>query len=349
MSMSGHTSDQGYVGFLLEVKARIRQGQLRALQAVNKELLALYWDLGESIHRKQEELGWGKGVVENLARDLQAEFPGRNGFSAQNLWLMRQFYSEYCNKTNLQPLVGEISWSKNLVIMARCKDDLEREFYLRATARFGWSKSVLRHQIDTKSYEKYLLNQTNFDRTLSLELQAQACLAVKDTYTFDFLDLEEQHSERELERALVANLRTFLSELGGQFSFIGNQHRLEVGGQEYFIDLLLFHRGLRALVAIELKIGSFEPEHKGKMEFYLEALDAQVRLNGENASIGIIICRDKNTTVVEYALRTSQHPIGVATYTVSRDLPEAYRAELPSPEAIAERLRLWTEWEGRNG
>jgi predicted nuclease of restriction endonuclease-like (RecB) superfamily len=349
MSMSGHTSDQGYVGFLVEVKARIRQGQLRALQAVNKELLALYWDLGEAIQRKQQELGWGKGVVASLARDLQAEFHGRNGFSAQNLWLMRQFYSEYCDKPNLQPLVGEISWSKNLVIMARCKDDLEREFYLRATARFGWSKNVLQHQIDTNSYEKYLLNQTNFDRTLSPELQAQAFLAVKDAYTFDFLDLEEQHSERELERALVANLRTFLSELGGQFSFIANQYRLEVGGQEYFIDLLLFHRGLRALVAIELKIGSFEPEHKGKMEFYLEALNTQERLEGENAPIGIIICRDKNTTVVEYALRTSQQPIGVATYTVSRDLPEAYRAELPSAEAIAERLRLWTQWEKCHG
>ncbi|MFZ9753894.1 MAG: PDDEXK nuclease domain-containing protein [Cyanobium sp.] len=349
MSMRCRGDEQGYVNFVIEVKARIRQGQLRALQSVNKELLALYWDLGEAIHRKQEEMGWGKAVVETLARDLQAEFPGRNGFSAQNLWLMRQFYGEYRDNPILQPLVGDISWSKNLVIMARCKDALQREFYLRATARFGWSKSVLQHQIDTNSYEKYLLNQTTFDRTLSPELQAQASLAVKDEYTFDFLDLEEQHSERELERALVANLRAFLSELGGQFSFIGNQYRFEVGGQEYFIDLLLFHRGLRALVAIELKIGSFEPEHKGKMEFYLEALDTQVRLAGENAPIGIIICRDKNITVVEYVLRTSQHPIGVATYTVGQELPEAYRAELPSPEAIAERLRLWTESEQRNG
>ena len=348
MSAIGSQGVEDYTRFLAEVKTRIREGQWRALRAVNKELLALYWDLGAAIQRKQLEQGWGKAVVETLARDLQAEFPGRNGFSAQNLWLMRQMYVEYHNKPDLQPLVGEISWSKNLLIMARCKDDLQRQFYLRATARFGWSKSVLQHQIDTDSYAKYLLNQTNFDRTLTPELQAQAAIAVKDEYTFDFLDLEEQHSERELERALVANLRGFLSELGGQFSFIGNQYRLEVGGQEYFIDLLLFHRGLRALVAIELKIGSFEPEHKGKMEFYLEALDAQVRLDGENVPIGIIICRDKNTTVVEYALRTSNHPIGVATYTVSRELPEAYRAELPSPEAIAERLRLWGHQENGN-
>ena len=245
------------------------------------------------------------------------------------------------DRPKLQPLVREISWSKNLVIMARCKDDLEREFYLRATARFGWTKAVLQHQIDNKSYERYLLNQTNFDQTLPPAIQAQAALAVKDHYTFDFLDLVDEHSERQLELALVANLRRFLAELGGAFAFIGNQHRLEVGGQEYFVDLLLFHRRLRCLVAIDLKIGAFEPEHKGKMEFYLEALNQQERLEAENPPIGIIICRDKNKTVVEYALRTAARPIGVATYTVVPELPEAYRADLPSPEAIAQRLRLW--------
>jgi predicted nuclease of restriction endonuclease-like (RecB) superfamily len=330
-----------YGDFLVAVKTRIRQAQYQALRAANKELLSLYWDLGESILRKQETLGWGKSVVENLARDLQAEFPGQNGFSARNLWNMRDFYTEYSARPKLQPLVAEISWSKNLVIMVRCKDDLEREFYIRATARFGWTKAVLQHQIDNKSYERYLLNQTNFDKALPEEIKAQAVLAIKDHYTFDFLDLEEEHSERELERSLVRNIRRFLSEMGGAFSFIGNQHRLEVGGQEYFLDLLLFHRSLRCLVAIELKVGSFEPEHKGKMEFYLEALDAQERIEGENPPIGIIICRTKNKTVVEYALRTASRPIGVATYTVVPQLPEPYRHELPSSEAIAESLKLW--------
>ena len=334
-------ANNDYIGFLSEIKNRIRRGQYQALRTVNKELLSLYWDVGESIHRKQENLGWGKAVVETLAKDLQVEFPGRNGFSSQNLWLMRQFYSEYSVRPKLQPLVREISWSKNLVIMASCKDDLEREFYLRATARFGWTKAVLQHQVDNKSYEKYLLNQTSFDQNLSPDLQSQAVFAVKDHYTFDFLDLAEEHTERDLEQALVLNLRNFLAEMGGAFTFVGNQHRLEVGGQEYFIDLLLFHRRLRCLVAIELKIGSFQPEHKGKMEFYLEALDAQERMEGENAPIGIIICRDKNNTIVEYALRTAGRPIGVATYAVVPHLPEAYRDELPSPEAIAERLRLW--------
>ncbi len=174
---------------------------------MNRELVGLYWDIGELIHRKQETLGWGKSVVETLARDLQAEFPGRNGFSSRNLWNMREFYFTYETRPNLQPLVAEISWTKNLIILSRCKDDLEREFYLRATARYGWTKAVLQHQVDSKSYEKYLLNQTNFDAAVPDEIKAQAALAVKDHYTFDFLDLADEHSERDLEQALVKNLR----------------------------------------------------------------------------------------------------------------------------------------------
>ena len=330
-----------YPAFLTEIKARIRRGQYQALRAANKELLSLYWDLGEAIHQKQEALGWGKAVVQTLSDDLRVEFPGQSGFSATNLWLMRQFFAEYHARPNLQPLVGEISWAKNLLIMGRCKDDLQREFYLRATARFGWTKAVLQHQIDSQSYEKYLLNQTNFDQTLPPEIRNQAILAVKDEYTFDLMGLTEEHDERELEQALVKNVRRFLGEMGSLFTFVGSQHRLEVGGQEYFIDLLLFHRRLRCLIAIELKARAFQPEHKGKMEFYLEALEAQERLAGENPPIGIIICREKNKTVVEYALRSASRPIGVASYTVSSELPEAYRDDLPSPEQIAERLKLW--------
>jgi predicted nuclease of restriction endonuclease-like (RecB) superfamily len=338
-------NSQDYANFFREVKKYIRDRQLQAMRSVNRELVALYWDIGQLIHQKQEALGWGKSVVETLAIDLQAEFPGRNGFSAQNLWFMRQFYNEYVGKPNLQPLVREISWTKNLIIFSRCKDHLEQEFYLRATARYGWTKAVLQHQVDSKSYEKYLLNQTNFDEAVPEKIRAQAILAVKDRYTFDFLELVDEHSERDLEQALVKNIRAFLSEMGGSFAFLGNQYRLVVGGQEYFIDLLLFHRRLRCLVAIELKIGDFKPEHKGKMEFYLEALDCQERIEGENPPIGMIICRSKNKTVVEYALRNAVRPIGVATYSIVPQLPEDYRNELPSPEAIAERLRLWDDQE----
>ncbi|MEE3718415.1 PDDEXK nuclease domain-containing protein [Tumidithrix elongata RA019] len=338
-------NSQDYANFFQEVKRRIRDRQYEALRSVNRELVLLYWEIGEQIHLKQELLGWGKAVVGTLARDLQREFPGRNGFSERNLRNMRDFYCTYSTSPIWQPMVAKISWTKNLIIMSCCKDDLEREFYLRATARYGWTKAVLQHQVDNKSYEKYLLNQTNFDATVPDEIKAQAVLAVKDRYTFDFLDLADEHSERDLEQSLVKNLRAFLSELGGAFAFIGNQYRLEVGGQEYFIDLLLFHRRLRCLVAIELKIGDFKPEHKGKMEFYLEALDCQEKMEGENPPIGMIICRYKNKTVVEYALRTAVRPIGVATYTIVPQLPDAYREQLPSPEEIAERLRLWDEQE----
>lgn len=193
----------GYGDFLTEIKAQIRQRQYQALRAANRELLDLYWWMGQNISQRQDKLGWGKGVVETLAHDLQLEFPGRNGFSAPNLWLMRQFFNEYAAKPKLQPLVREISWAKNLLVMARCKDDLEREFYLRATARFGWTKSVLQHQLDNHSYAQYLNGQTNFDAVLPDSIKAQALLAVKDHYTFDFLGLADAHSERELEQVLV--------------------------------------------------------------------------------------------------------------------------------------------------
>lgn len=336
----------GYNEFLHEVKTHIRQRQYQALRAANKELLALYWWLGEAISRRQAEQGWGKAVVKTLARDLQAEFPGRNGFSAQNLWLMRQFFNEYSDKPKLQPLVGEISWSHNLLIMARCKDDLEREFYLRASARFGWTKSVLQHQLDNQSYRQYLAGQTNFDAALPDTIKAQALLAVKDHYVFDLMGLAEEHSERELEQALVRNLRAFLAEMGGAFTFVGNQYRLEADGKDYFIDLLLFHRRLRCLVAIELKIGEFKPEHKGQIEFYLDQLDQHHRLEGENSPIGIVICRSKSRTIVEYALRNMNRPLGIATYTVTPQLPANFAGDLPSPEDIAARLQAWSGLQG---
>jgi len=327
-----------YVHLLAEVKDRVRTAQYSALKAVNKELIGLYWDIGSMIVKRQEKAGWGKSVVRRLASDLQIEFPGVRGFSVQNLWYMRQFYQEYCADEKLQPLVGEISWAKNLVIMSRCKDLLEREFYIRMTRKFGWSKNVLIHQIENQSYEKSLLGQTNFDQTLTPELRAQAKLAVKDEYTFDFLDLGEEHSERGLEKALIARIENFLRSMGGMFAFLGSQFRLEVDRKEYFIDLLFFHRRLRCLVAIDLKIGEFEPEFIGKMQFYLTALDRQVRQEDENPSIGIILCKEKNRTVVEYALYEARKPIGVATYKIMKHLPENLKGQLPSPQEISDLL-----------
>ncbi|NEO66489.1 MAG: DUF1016 domain-containing protein, partial [Moorea sp. SIO4G2] len=220
-------------------------------------------------------------------------------------------------------------------IMQKCKDDLEREFYIRMTRKFGWTKNVLIHQIENQTYEKTLLNQTNFEQTVSEEIRKQAKLAVKDEYIFDFLELADQYSERQLEQAILAKVEPFLREMGGMFAFIGSQYRLEISNKEYFIDLLLFHRHLKCLVAIDLKIGEFLPEYIGKMQFYLAALDDKVRLEEENYAIGIILCKSKDKTIVEYALKESNKPIGVATYRIVSTLPQQLQNQLPAPEQVA--------------
>ena len=254
---------------------------------------------------------------------------------------MRNFYLTYRDSAKLAPMVREISWSNNVVIMEKCKDDLQREFYIQMSKRYGWTKRVLTNFIEAHTYEKYLLNQTNFDLVLPTGRRVQAKLAVKDEYTFDFAELSPEYSEHELEMQLVNNIRAFLIEMGGDFTFIGNQYHLTVGSRDLYIDLLLFHRRLRSLVAIELKIGEFEAEYAGKMQLYLTALDEQIKLPEENPSIGIIICKSKDKTYVEYALKQSNVPIGVATYKLSDSLPEDMKELLPEPEEIVRRLRVF--------
>lgn len=301
-----------YAHLLAEVKERVRSAQYAALKAVNTELVGLYWDIGRMIVERQRDAEHGTAIAEQLSNDLRTEFSGISGFSRRNIFYMREFYLLYRDDQRVQPLVAQIGWTHNLVIFQRCKDPLEREFYIRMTRKFGWSKNVLIHQIDNQSYEKSLLGQTNFDQALTPELRAQAKLAVKDEYTFDFLELGEEHSERGLERALIARIEDFLQAMGGMFAFMGSQYRLEIDGEEFFIDLLLFHRRLRCLVAIELKIGKFRPEFVGKMQFYLTALNRQIRQKDETPSIGIILCKEKSRTIVEYALHDARKPIGVA-------------------------------------
>ncbi len=327
-----------YSRLLVEIKERVRSAQYSALKAVNTELVGLYWDIGRMIVERQAGESWGKAVVQQLSHDLQREFLGVGGFSASNLWRMKAFYETYSALEKLAPLVREIGWSHNLAIMERCSDPLEREFYIRMTRKFGWSKNVLIHQIEIQSYEKSLLGQTNFDQTLTPELRAQAKLAVQDEYIFDFLELGGEHRERELERALIARVEDFLRAMGGMFAFMGSQFRMVVDDQEYYIDLLLFHRRLRCMVAVELKIGEFQPEFVGKMQFYLTVLDKQVRQEDENPSIGIILCKEKNRTVVEYALHDARKPIGVATYEIRKTLPQELKGQLPSPEDISKLL-----------
>lgn len=327
-----------YAQFLTEVKQRIRAAQYEALRAVNREQIQLYWDLGRLIVERQQQHGWGKSVVETMARDLQAEFPGMSGFSVQNLWYMRQFYSEYRASELLQPMVGEISWAKHLLILSKCKTEQERLFYTVQTRNHGWTKAVLANQLANKTYEKTIASQQNFAETLPATTLAKAVLAVKDEYTFDFLELANEHSEYELEQALIGNVRKFLIEMGGDFTFVGNQYRLELEGNEYFIDLLLYHRELQCLVAIELKIDQFKPEYAGKMNFYLSVLNARVKKPHENASVGIIICKSKERTVVEFALRDVNKPIGVATYTLTPTLPTELKPFFPTTDELVQRI-----------
>ncbi len=324
-----------YPTLLGEIKNRIQKAQYEALKAVNKELIALYRDIGRMIMERQREASWGKSVVENLAKDLQAEIPGIKGFSARNIWNMRDFYLTYQGNEKLRPLVAEIGWTHNVIVLEKCKEELQREFYIRMTRKFGWTKNVLVHQIENQTYEKTLLNQTTFDKTVAAENSNHAKLAVKDEYTFDFLELGEEHSERELEQALIGRIEHFLREMGGLFAFVGSQYRLEIEREEYFIDLLLYHRRLKCLVAVELKVGKFQPEYVGKMQFYLAVLDDVAREEGENPSIGMILCKTKNRTIVEYALRESNKSIGVSQFRVVSSLPANMKGQLPDPEQIA--------------
>lgn len=328
----------GYKQILEGLKSRIKAAQHRAFSAVNKELISIYRDIGKTIDDEQQLSKWGSSVVEQLAKDLQASFPGMRGFSARNLWNMREFYLSYQGNEKLQAMTAEISWTHNIVIMEKCKNILEREFYIRMSKSNGWTYRVLMHQIDNKSYEKALLSQTNFDKSLPEKIRPEAKLAVKDEYSFGFLEMGEEHSEYELERALLSKIEDFLREMGNAYTFMGSQYRLEVGDQEFFIDIVLYHRKLKSLVAIELKVGPFIPEYIGKMQFYLSVLNDQVRLPDENPSIGILLCKEKNRTIVEYALKDTNKPINIASYKTVSELPKNLKEELPSAEQIAKLL-----------
>jgi len=321
---------QHYAEFLKEINSRIREAQIDALKSVNTKLIHIYWEIGKGIVEKQKNEKWGDSVIEGLAHDLQMEFPGIKGFSKRNLWNMRDFYLSYEQNEKMQTVSAQISWSHNIAILDKSKNALEREFYIRMSYKYGWSYRVLLNNIENQTYEKTLLGQTNFDVTLPAEIKDKTRLMVKDEYTFDFLELGDEFSERQLENALVAKVDDFLKEMGGIFTFVGRQYRLEIDNKEYFIDILLYHRSLRCLVAIELKIGEFIPEYVGKMQFYLSALDDREKMAGENPSIGIILCKTKSKMTVEYALKDSHKPIGIAAYTVVKKLPKEFRDLLPN-------------------
>lgn len=334
-------SDQAYFGTLELIRQEIQTAKFRAVNAITKEHILLYWNIGRIILEKQEELGWGKSIVDEISADLRKEFPESKGYSSRNLWDMRRFYARYSNNEKLRQLVAEIPWGQNLLVMMKTKDDAEAEYYLRATREFGWSRNVLLIQIKAKAYQRALAeNKThNFERALPEYLSEQAEEALKSEYNLEFLGLKKGVKERELENKMIEKIRDVIMEFGAGFAFLGNQYKITLGQKEYFIDLLFYHRKLRCLVAIELKTGEFKPEHAGKLNFYLEVLDDTERMELDNPSIGILLCAEKDSLEVEYALRIANKPIGVAEYQLTKDLPEEYQDLLPDNKLIERKLK----------
>jgi len=304
----------------------------RAVAAVNKELIDLYWNIGEHISRKIAAEGWGQGTVEELAEYIRRRQPNARGFSARNLWRMMQFYETYRDQPKLAILLRELSWSHNLAIMSRSKRDEEREFYLRMATRERWSFRELQRQLNGALFERTVLAPPKLSTPLA-ELHPEAGTVFKDTYLLEFLDLPPEHSEADLQRGLVEKLKQFLIELGRDFCFVGSYYPLQVGGRDFEIDLLFFNRALNCLVAFELKIEEFQPAHLGQLEFYLEALDRDVRKPHERPSIGVLLCATKDHEVVEYALSRAASPALVAEY----------QTRLPDKKLLQDKLHEFYE------
>lgn len=291
----------------------IKQAQGKAVKAVNKELIELYWSIGQYISAKIESSAWGDSIVKELAEYLSRTEPTLKGFSDKNLWRMKQFYETYRDSAKLSPLVREISWTNNLAIITRTKSEAEQEFYLRMCIAENYSKRELERQISSSLFERTMLGNTKLS-PVAREIHPDITSSFKDNYIFEFLGLPEQCNESELQKGLIIQMKNFILELGKDFIFMGEEYRVQVGNSDFFIDLLFYHRGLQCLVAFELKAEKFKPEHLGQLNFYLEALDRDVKKSNENPSIGVLLCKDKDNEVVEYALSRSLSPTMVSEY-----------------------------------
>jgi predicted nuclease of restriction endonuclease-like (RecB) superfamily len=329
---------QGYTELVESLKARVRDARLRATLSVNRELVLLYWHIGREILQRQAAAGWGAKVIERLANDLKHAFPEMNGFSARNLKYMRAFAEAWPEDSFVQQVAAQIPWFHHCVLLDKVKPVEAREWYIRQTYEHGWSRNVLVHQIETGLYQRQGRAMTNFERALPAPQSDLAHQLIKDPYVFDFLSLGPEARERELERGLLEHVQKFLMELGVGFALVGSQYHLEVGGEDFYVDLLFYHLKLRCYVVIDLKMGPFKPEYAGKMNFYLAATDDLLRHPHDQPSIGLILCRERNRTIVEYALRDTQKPIGVAAYRLTESLPEPLVTSLPSAERLAAEL-----------
>jgi predicted nuclease of restriction endonuclease-like (RecB) superfamily len=328
---------EDYAALLSEIKQRVQAAQIRAALAVNRELVLLYWQIGRQIAARQVQQGWGAKVIEQLARDLKAAFPDMAGFSPRNLRYMRDFAEAYPDEQILQQVVAKLPWGHNVRLLDKVPNPETRLWYAHAAIEHGWSRAVLEHQIDTRLIKRQGKAITNFARTLPAPQSDLAQQMLKDPYNFDFLTLGEDARERHLEAGLRQHIREFLLEMGAGFAFVGTQYPLTIGEQEFFIDLLFYHLDLRCFVVIDLKMRAFEPEFAGKMNFYLSAVDDLLRRAGDAPSIGIILCKTRNATVAEYALRGTNRPIGVAehlTTELTRSLPADLQSALPTIEDL---------------
>jgi predicted nuclease of restriction endonuclease-like (RecB) superfamily len=344
----------GYAELLSELKTRIRAAQVKAALAVNRELVQLYWQIGKSIVQRQQSEGWGSKVIDRLAEDLRVEFPGVAGFSRQNIYRMRALFLAYTGQAlgAVQAIVSQaarqldesylpepmasLPWFHNVLLIEKLGSPAERAWYAQQTVAHGWSRSVLSYHIGTGAFHRAGKAVTNFANTLPPPQSDLAQQIIKDPYNFDFLTLRPDAHERDLERGLVEHLKSFLLELGVGFAFVGQQYHLEVGGEDFYIDLLFYHLGLRRYVVIDLKAGVFRPEFAGKMNFYLSAVDDLLRRGDDQPSIGLILCQSRNRVIAEYALRDTAKPMGVATFDTN--LPAALRDSLPSPAELARAL-----------
>ncbi|MFE8604052.1 PDDEXK nuclease domain-containing protein [Archangium violaceum] len=328
----------GYATFLEELKTGIRQAQVRAVLAANSELILLYWRMGRKLLERQSREGWGARIIDRLSADLRRAFPSMKGFSVRNLKYMRTFAEAWPDERIVQQVVAQIPWGHHVRLLDRVREPEHRLFYVYQALEHGWSRSVLMHQVEGGLHKRQGHAITNFARTLPSPQSDLAQQSLKDPYTLDFLPLGPELRERELERELLVHIRDFLLELGVGFAFVGSQVPIEVGRKDFYIDLLFYHLRLRCFVVIELKTGDFEPEHAGKMNFYLSAVDDSLRHENDQPSIGLILCKHRDRVIVEYSLRDTKKPIGVSAYKLTERLPNKLARSLPSVQQLEAEL-----------
>jgi predicted nuclease of restriction endonuclease-like (RecB) superfamily len=330
---------QEYDAFFNRLKDRIQSARIKAAWSVNRELITLYWRIGSDILERQTQGKWGAKVITRLSQDIKREFPSTKGFSPRNLGYMKSFAQAYPDLDVVQEVLAQMPWYQNCALLDKLSSYDERLWYAHMTIEHGWSRNILIAQIDTNLYSRQGKAITNFKDTLPKDESEATQQVLKSEYNLEFLQLEHNYKERDLEQALISHMRTFLLELGTGFAFVGNQHRLDVAGDDFFIDLLFYHIKLKRYVVIEIKTTEFRPEYSGKLNFYINVVNDQLRDETDNPTVGIILCSDKNQAVVEYALSGMSQPMGVTTYRLQENLPEDIQQAFPSPETLMQELK----------